>query len=65
MKKSEIKKASLTDLRESLLNTEKSYRNLKVTHAVTPLENPSEIKSVRRTIARIKTEIKLKSDSNN
>lgn len=64
MKKSEVKKASLSELKESLSNTEKSYRNLKITHAVTPLENPSELKSVRRSIARIKTEIKLKSGSN-
>lgn len=61
MKKSEIKNMSLTELKESLLKTKKSYRNLKLTHSVSPLENPSEIKIVRRSIARINTEITLKS----
>lgn len=61
MKKSEIKNMSLTELKEALLKTKKSYRNLKLTHSVSPLENPSEIKIVRRSIARINTEITLKS----
>ncbi len=61
MKKTEIKKMSLTELNEALENSKKNYRNLKLTHSVSPLENPSEIKLVRRSIARIKTEIKLKS----
>jgi ribosomal protein L29 len=29
-------------------------------HAVSPIENPLSIKTVRRTIARIKTEISIK-----
>lgn len=62
MKKTEIKKMSLSELNEALLNSKKNYRNLKLTHSVSPLENPSEIKLVRRSIARIKTEISLKSE---
>jgi len=61
MKKSEIKNKSLTELKEALANEQQNYRNLKLTHSVSPLENPSEIKSLRRSIARIKTEITLKS----
>jgi len=61
MKKTEIKKMSLSELNEALVNSKKKYRNLKLTHSVSPLENPSEIKLVRRSIARMKTEIKLKS----
>lgn len=61
MKKSEIKNMSLTELKEALLKTKNDYKKLKLTHSVSPLENPSEIKMVRRSIARIKTEITLKS----
>lgn len=61
MKKTEIKNMSLSELKEALENSRKNYRNLKLTHSVSPLENPTEIKFVRRSIARIKTEIKLKS----
>ena len=64
MKKTEIKNMSLSELKESLSNSKKSYRNLKLTHSVSPLENPSEIKLIRRSIARLKTEIKSKSESN-
>jgi len=61
MKKSEIKNMSLTELKEALLKAKNDYKKLKLTHSVSPLENPSEIKMVRRSIARIKTEITLKS----
>ena len=61
MKKSEIKNMSLTELKEALLKAKDNYKKLKLTHSVSPLENPSEIKTVRRSIARIKTEITLKS----
>jgi large subunit ribosomal protein L29 len=33
------------------------YNELKMVHAVSPLENPIQIKSLRRSIARIITEI--------
>ena len=62
MKKTEIKNMSLSELQEALQNSKKNYRNLKLTHSVSPLENPSEIKLLRRSIARIKTEINLKSE---
>ena len=61
MKKTEIKNMSLTELQEALENSKNKYRNLRLTHSVSPLENPTEIKLIRRSIARIKTEIKLKS----
>ena len=33
------------------------YNELKMSHAVSPLENPIQIRSLRRSIARIATEI--------
>ena len=41
------------------LQEQKSVLNkFKLSHAVSPLENPSQIKVVRRTIARINTELR-------
>ena len=40
-----------------ICENKKKYNELKMAHAVSPLENPISIKSVRRTIARILTEI--------
>jgi large subunit ribosomal protein L29 len=31
---------------------------MKLNHAVTPLENPMQIKFTRRTVARLKTELR-------
>jgi large subunit ribosomal protein L29 len=33
-------------------------QQMKLNHAITPLENPSQIKLVRRDIARMKTELR-------
>ena len=57
MKQSEIIKLSNEELSEKLGETKKSYRELKMTHAVSPLENPIQLRSLRRAVARIATEI--------
>ena len=45
-------------LAETLETLQDKLHNLKLNHAVTPLENPSQIKAVRRDIARLNTEIR-------
>jgi large subunit ribosomal protein L29 len=57
MKQSEIKELSVEELNEKLSAFSKEISTLKMTHAISPLENPSQLKSVRRDIARINTEI--------
>lgn len=58
MKKEEIKELSTPDLRERLAQMEKEYLQLKVNHAVSPLDNPAKITADRRMIARVKTELR-------
>lgn len=58
MKQIDIKDLSGDDLQENLAEQTEVLAKLKMNHAVSPLENPSQIKGVRRTIARLKTEIK-------
>lgn len=43
------------------------YAQLKFNHAVTPLESPAVIRSARRDVARLKTELRKReiSDQNN
>lgn len=57
MKQNEINKLSDSDLlsRHSLLVEQ--YGKLKLSHKVTPLENPLQIRTMRKTIARLNTEI--------
>lgn len=57
MKQSEIKNLSAAELQEKLKQTKKAYADLKMAHAISPIENPLQIRSVRRTIARLATEL--------
>ncbi len=57
MKNSEIRELSTTDLQDRLDAEKATLSNLKLNHAVSPLENPLLIKVARRNVARIKTEL--------
>lgn len=57
MRQSEVKEFSVEELHEELANHKTKLSDLKMTHVLSPLENPSEIKKLRRSIARIATEI--------
>ena len=57
MKKTEIIKLSNQDLRDKLVEYQKKLLELKMSHATSPIENPSQIKITRRLIAKIKTAI--------
>lgn len=58
MKIKEVKELETKDLVEKLENAEIALDKMKLNHQVTPLENPSQIKVVRRDIARMKTELR-------
>ena len=57
MKQSEIKELSTAELQEKLGENRKSYTDLKMAHAISPLENPIQLRNVRRTVARLATEL--------
>ena len=61
MKQKEVKELSIDELSEKLLSFQKELSDLKMTHAISPIENPMQIKNLRRTIARIKTELTARS----
>ena len=60
MKKEEIKELSIKELKAQIEVAEKAYRELKVTHAISPIANPAKITSDRREIARLKTVLRQK-----
>lgn len=45
------------DLKEKLNTDKTQYQKLSFNHTVNPLENPKQLKELRRDIARINTEI--------
>ncbi|MFL2609604.1 MAG: 50S ribosomal protein L29 [Flavobacteriaceae bacterium] len=57
MKQQEVIKLSNDELKEQLVENKKKINELKMAHAVSPLENPIEIKAIRKSIARILTEL--------
>ena len=58
MKIKEIKDLETKDLVEKVEAEVVKYNQMKLNHAISPLENPSEIKATRRDIARMKTELR-------
>jgi len=61
MKQKEVKELSIDELNEKLVSFKKELSDLKMTHAISPIENPMQIKNLRRTIARIFTELTVRS----
>ena len=58
MKSKELKDLDVKSLNEKLETEVARLNQLKLNHAVSPLENPSQIKAARRDLARLKTEIR-------
>ena len=60
MKSAEIKEMSIQDLQERIAAEKAKLAQLKVQHAVSPVEDPSIIKKSRRDIARMLTILRQK-----
>ena len=61
MKQKEVKELSIEELDEKLQSFKKELYDMKMTHAISPIENPMQIKKLKRTVARINTELTLRS----
>lgn len=48
------------DLKARLAEDKQRLKKLEFAHAISPLENPMSIRGLRREIARLETELKLK-----
>ena len=55
-----IKELNVTDLAARIKEDELRLKKLEFAHAISPLENPVSIRSLRRDIARLKTELRKK-----
>ncbi|MBR2368958.1 MAG: 50S ribosomal protein L29 [Paludibacteraceae bacterium] len=58
MKTAEIKNLLDKELIERLETEKASLSKMKLSHAISPLENPGKIRETRKTIARIETELR-------
>lgn len=58
MKSAEVKELNVKELTERLDAQRELLERLKMNHAISPLDNPMNIKETRRSIARIATELR-------
>ena len=58
MKQQVIQEMGTAELVERLDEEQKHLTRLRLNHAVSPLDNPHQISENRKTIARIKTELR-------
>ena len=58
MKIAEIRELTTAELKERVETEVTRYAQMRLNHAISPLENPEELKKVRRTIARMKSELR-------
>lgn len=58
MKASVIRELTDAELQQKLLEETTTLNRLVMNHAVSPIENPLSIRTSRKTVARIRTEIR-------
>ena len=58
MKNSEILELTIQELNENIEDEKVRLTNLRMNHAVSPLENPLQLKTSKKFIARLKTELR-------
>jgi len=57
MKKDDIRELTTDELKLRLIEEKALYAKLKMNHAISPIENPLKIRSTRKGIAMIHTEL--------
>lgn len=58
MNQSDIQQLSVADIRERIKEGKASFVKLKLNHAVSAIENPLQIRTARKTVARLQTELR-------
>ena len=57
MKIAEIREIATNELAERIEAEVANYNQMVLNHSISPLDNPEQIKKLRRTIARMKAEL--------
>ena len=65
MKSAEVKGLSTKELKERVDAEVTSLAQMKINHSVSPLDSPAKIKQLRRTVARLKTELHQREQQTN
>lgn len=65
MKNTEVRELTNDELKEKINELKASLGKMKLNHAITPLENPLSIRSTRRDVSRLMTELKKRQKAEN
>lgn len=57
MKNAEIKNLGKDELAKKIAEEKENLSRLQLAHSISPIENPMRIREVKRTIARLKTQL--------
>jgi large subunit ribosomal protein L29 len=58
MKQNIVRDLTTDEIRDRISQERDSYTRMKMSHTVSPIENPLKIRNARRLIARLETEYK-------
>ncbi|MCD7924701.1 MAG: 50S ribosomal protein L29 [Bacteroides sp.] len=58
MKIAEIREIATNELAERIEAEVANYNQMVLNHSISPLDNPAQVKQLRRTIARMKAELR-------
>jgi large subunit ribosomal protein L29 len=58
MKQNIVRDLTTDEIRDRISQERESYTRMKMSHTVSPIENPLKIRNARRLIARLETEYK-------
>lgn len=64
MKSSEIKELTTKEILVKIEESKVALVKLRMNHAVSPLENPNQLKDTRKVVARLKTELRFREQNN-
>ena len=64
MKQNIVKDLTTDEVRDKMKEERATYRKMKLSHAVSPMENPMKMRSSRKVIARLETELKKRTTQN-
>ena len=64
MKIAEMREIPTNELAERIDTEVANYNQMRLNHSISPLENPAQIKKLRRTIARMKAELRRRELNN-
>ena len=65
MKSEEVKSLNIKELRERVEAETVTLQQMKINHSISPLDSPAKIKQLRRTVARLKTELHKREQQTN